>query len=233
MILLSLFRIPRTLVDLSHTTALKANFDRDGFVIIRDFATTEEVQEISTRAEAATEDIVRQGPFSNITKGMERRDGYFGELLHNGRHVSILETLLGRKPEPTTASFFTKTDNDQEVHPHADAVDGVVIWIALDETGEHNGCLHFLKGSHKRREEFAHLQAHTPTDLSDHPDTFEAAMSPGDLAIFRSNTVHWSGPNHDGSLRRGFNCFYLGNPWRKGWEKGGKKDWKAASKANA
>ena len=124
--------------------------------------------------------------------------------------------LLGKKPEPTTASLFTKIDNDQQVHPHSDSVNGAVIWIALDETGKHNGCLHFLKGSHKRRAEFAHLRAHTPTDLSDHPDVFEAAMGPGDMAIFRSITVHWSGPNHDGSVRRGFNCFYMGDSWRKG-----------------
>ncbi len=221
-------------MNLPHASVLKADFDRDGFVIIRDFATPEEVREIRDRAEAATSDVVRKGPFSNITKGLERRDSFFGELLHNGRHVPIVETLVGRKPEPTTASFFTKTDNDQEVHPHADAVEGTVIWIALDETAKHNGCLHFLKGSHKRRAEFAHLQAHTPTDLSDHPDTVEAAMSPGDLVIFRSNTVHWSGPNHDGSVRRGFNCFYLGDSWRKGskkaGQKGGMKDWKAAKK---
>ena len=119
------------------------------------------------------------------------------------------------------------------MHPHSDAIDGAVIWIALDETDQHNGCLHFLKGSHKREAEFAHLRADTPTDLSDHPDLFEAAMSPGDIAIFRSTTVHGSGPNHDGSVRRGFNCFYMGDPWRKGWEKGGAKDWKAAKKAKS
>jgi ectoine hydroxylase-related dioxygenase (phytanoyl-CoA dioxygenase family) len=215
-------------VDLSQATALKADFDRDGFVIIRDFATRELVREIRSRAEEATRDVVREGPFSNITKGLERRDSYFGELLHNGSHVPIVETLLGRKPQPTTASLFTKTDNNQWVHPHADAIDGAVIWIALDETDRRNGCLQFLKGSHKRRAEFAHLRAHTPTDLSDHPDRVEAAMSVGDMVIFRTNTVHWSGPNHDGSVRRGFNCFYMGDSWRKSSATLGMKDWKAA-----
>ena len=213
-------------MNLPHAAALKADFDRDGFVIIRDFATPEQVREIRSRAEDATRDVVRKGPFSNITKGLERRDSYFGELLHNGAHVPLVEALLGRKPEPSTASLFTKTDNGQQVHPHADAIEGAVIWIALDETNQRNGCLQFLKGSHRRREEFAHLRADRPTDLSDHPDRFEAAMSPGDLAIFRSSTVHWSGPNHDGSVRRGFNCFYVGD-WRKGW----KKDLAAAKNA--
>ncbi|MCY3622657.1 MAG: phytanoyl-CoA dioxygenase family protein [Gammaproteobacteria bacterium] len=211
------------------TAALKADFDRDGVVVIRDFVGPETVRKICTRAEKATEGDSREDMFSNITKGLERRDGYFGELLNDGPQVPILEQLLGKKPEPTTASFFTKSVNQQEVHPHSDALEGVVTWIALDETNERNGCLQFLKGSHKRQEEFRHLRAHEPTDLAGHPDLFEAAMSPGDIVIFRPTTVHWSGPNLDGSPRRGFNCFYVGAP--SNWKRGRKKDWEAAKKA--
>ncbi len=210
--------------------ALKADFDRDGVVIIREFVTREQAREICDRAEAATRDVPRKGMFSNITKGLEKLDRYFGEWLYNGPQVPVLETLLGKKPEPTTASFFTKTDTAQEVHPHSDAMEGVVTWIALDETDVQNGCMQFLKGSHKRQAEFAHLRAHEPTDLADHPDLFQAAMSPGDIAIFRPTTVHWSGPNHDGSARRGFNCFYTGKPVFKGGKKTA-KDWDKAARA--
>ena len=193
---------------------LKADFDRDGFVILRNFVPMEQVNEICRRAEDATRDRHRSDMFSNVTKGLERLDGYFSELLYRGKHVPVLETLLGRKPEPTTASFFTKNKNGQEVHPHSDALKGGVIWIALDKVSKENGCLHFLKGSHLREEEFKHLRAHEPTDLSDHPDLAEAAMNPGDIVFFRPTTVHWSGPNLDGSERRGFNCFYTGNPFK-------------------
>ena len=227
--------------------ALKADFDRDGVVIIRDFVGSEAVRQIRTRAEQATEGDSREDQFSNVTKGLEKRDSYFGELLNNGPQAPILEALLGEKPEPTTASFFTKNENAQQVHPHSDALEGVTHSLctlefedhrplydwgldALDEVNERNGCLQFLKGSHKRREEFKHLRAHVPTDLSAHPDLFEAAMSPGDIVIFRPTTVHWSGPNHDRSPRRGFNCFYVGDPY-KGWKKKGQKDWQAAKKA--
>ena len=214
------------------TAALKADFDRDGVVVIRDFVTPEVAREICTRAEAATQGDHREDAFSNVTKGLEQRDDYFGELLNSGPQVRVLEVLLGKKPDPTTASFFTKNENEQQVHPHSDALEGVVTWIALDETNERNGCLQFLKGSHKRQEEFRHLRAHVPTDLSEHPDLFEAAMSPGDIVIFRPTTVHWSGPNRDGSPRRGFNCFYVGDRF-KNWKKkqASMKDWQAAKKA--
>ncbi len=213
-------------MDQRQATALKADFDRDGVVIIRNFVSRETAREICERAEAATRGDSRTDRFSNITKGLERVDGYFGELLNNGPQVPVLETLLGEKPNATTASFFTKTEHEQEVHPHSDAMEGVVTWIALDETSQRNGCLQFLKGSHKRREEFAHLRADTPTDLSDHPDRFEAQMGPGDIVIFRPTTVHWSGRNHAGTIRRGFNCFYVG---KSHWDrKLSPEEWRAA-----
>lgn len=196
----------------------KANFDRDGYVIIREFVTVDQVEEICRRAEAVTSKFPQtEGMFTNVFKGLERSDDFFKELLHNGAHVPILETLLGKKPEPTTASFFTKSKHAEEIHPHSDAMKGGVIWIAIDETNRENGCLHFIKGSHLREEEFAHLSASETNDLSEHPDLVEAAMKPGDIVMFRPTTVHWSGPNHEGTTRRGFNCFYVGDPseWYK------------------
>lgn len=199
-------------MDQARAAELKADFDRDGFVVLNEFVPVGELQEICDRAEAIAAKIPRfEGKFTNVTKGLERSDDYFSELLYNGPHVPILEMLLARKPEPTTASFFTKDRNSEEVHPHSDAMDGGVIWVALDEANERNGCLQFLRGSHLREEEFEYLRANVANDLSQHPDRVTVAMSPGDIVIFKPTTVHWSGPNHDGTARRGFNCFYVGN----------------------
>ena len=215
-------------MDQAQTAQLKADFDRDGFVIVRDFFSQEQLDELCERADAILSKMPKRTDiFSNVTKGLDRMDDYFKELLHNGPQVSILETLLGKKPEPTTASIFTKDENSQEVHPHSDAMQGGVVWLAIDETHAQNGCLQFLKGSDQREEEFAHLSASKPTDLSDHPDRFECTMSPGDIAFFRPTTVHWSGPNHDGTVRRGFNCFYTGDPFKGMKEKYTAEEWAA------
>ena len=193
----------------------KAAFERDGYVVIRDFVPEGELAEIRERAEA----VVRRSPngggkFTNVTNGLEKFDDFFAELLENGRHVPVLGMLMGQPPEPTTASFFTKSEHSEEVHPHADALEGGVIWISLDVANRDNGCLHFLRGSHHRPDEFSHLNANTPTDLTDHPDAAAIDMNPGDIVFFRPNTVHWSGPNRAGTERRGFNCFYVGDPFK-------------------
>ena len=177
------------------------------------FVPAETVTEIRTRAEAAVEKRpAPAGQFTNVTKGLEQLDSFFDDIMRNGPQVPVLETLLGEPPKPTTASYFTKRKHDEEVHPHSDAGEGGVVWIALDAASEANGCLHFLRGSHLRVDEFKHLRPDTPTDLSDHPDTVAIPMAPGDIVFFRPTTVHWSGPNHECIGRRGFNVFYVGDP---------------------
>lgn len=209
-------------------TKLKEAFDKDGVVVIRNFITQQELDEICDKAEMLTRKLPKRSDnFSNVTKGLDRMDSYFNDLLHKGPQVAILEMLLGEKPRPTTASIFTKNKHSQEVHPHSDAMKGGVVWLAIDETNIDNGCLQFLKGSDQREEEFAHLSASKPIDLSDHPDRFECAMNPGDIAFFRPTTVHWSGPNHEGTIRRGLNYFYVGDPFEGLKGKYKKDEWTA------
>ena len=214
-------------------TKLKEAFDQDGVVVIRNFVTQQQLDEICDKAEMLTRKLPKRSDnFSNVTKGLDRIDSYFNDLLHKGPQVAILEMLLGEKPKPTTASIFTKNKHSQEVHPHSDAMKGGVVWLAIDETNIDNGCLQFLKGSDQREEEFAHLSASKPIDLSGHPDRFECAMNPGDIAFFRPTTVHWSGPNHEGTIRRGLNYFYVGDPFEGLKGRYTQDEWTALKKKN-
>ncbi len=211
-------------MDKLESAQLKEAFDRDGVVVIRNFIPQQQIDEICERAEILTQRLPKRSDiFSNITKGLDKMDDYFNDLLFKGPQVPVLEMLLGEKPEPTTASIFTKDKYSQEVHPHSDAMKGGVVWLAIDATNIGNGCLQFLKGSDQKEEEFAHLSASEPTDFSSHPDRFECTMSSGDIAFFRPTTVHWSGPNHEGSSRRGLNYFYVGDAF-KGLENRYKKE---------
>ena len=198
---------------------LRREFDKKGFVFVRRFIDTDQLKEISRRAEVILANRNEYSKrYTNITKGLEKVDDYFEDLMRRGPQVAILTELLGTQPVPVTSSFFTKNKTNEEVNPHSDAVSGGVIWIAIDPTNHENGCLHFIEGSHLREEEFSYLRPHEPNDLSSHPDLVEAIMEPGDIVFFRPTTVHWSGPNHSGLPRRGFNCFYTGDPRNAGQE---------------
>ena len=204
-------------IDISYS---KKRFDEDGFVILRHFIDSEQVKEICRRAEIILATRTEYSDrYTNITKGLEKVDDYFEDLMRRGPQVAILTELLGTPPVPITSSFFTKNKTSEEVNPHSDAIYGGVIWVAIDPTNRENGCLHFIKGSHLKEEEFSYLRPHEPNDLSSHPDVVEAIMEPGDIVFFRPTTVHWSGPNHSGLPRRGFNCFYTGDPRNADQEK--------------
>ena len=192
-------------------SALAHSFEEDGFAIARGFFSQETVAEICRRAEKILDQRTEFSPtYTNITKGLEKADGFFAQLLNAGPQVSLLQELLGTRPIPATASFFTKNTTAEEVYPHIDSVYGGVIWVALDDTNRDNGCIHFLRGSHRRQAEFSYLKPNQANDLSDHPDLIEASMNAGDMVLFQSTTVHWSGPNHNGTPRRGFTWFYTG-----------------------
>ena len=168
-------------IDIQHS---RKKFEEDGFVILRGFIDPEQVEEIGSRAEcvlAKRKEYAER--YTNITKGLEKVDDYFDDLMNQGPQVAILTELLGTPPVPVTSSFFTKNKNSEEVHPHSDAMYGGVIWIAIDPTNRENGCLHFIRGSHLREEEFSYLRPHEPNDLSAHPDVVEAVMEPGDIVF--------------------------------------------------
>ena len=190
---------------------MQTSFAEDGFVIAQRFFSADMVTEIRRRAEQVLAQRTQvSGNYTNVTKGLEKVDSFFAELMHNGPQVALMQQLLGIKPIPATTSLFTKNNTTEQVNPHSDAKTGAVIWVALDNCSYDNGCLHFLRGSHLRQQEFAYLRPDRPHDLSDHPDKVAAVMKAGDMVLFHSTTVHWSGPNFDGSPRRGFNCFYTG-----------------------
>ena len=160
----------------------------------------ETVAEICRRAEKILDQRTEFSPtYTNITKGLEKADSFFAQLLNTGPQVSLLQELLGTKPMPATASFFTKNTTAEEVYPHIDSVYGGVIWVALDDTNRDNGCIHFLRGSHRRQAEFSYLKPNEANDLSDHPDLVEASMNAGDMLLFHSTTVHsvWAQPRRD------------------------------------
>jgi phytanoyl-CoA hydroxylase len=216
-----------TFIDLQR---LKADFERDGFVILRGFVAPEEVKEIGDRAAEALNSLRQKADkhtqakqteaahakkpkakhrFTNVAKGLDRVDDYFADYLNHGAHVPIIEAITGETPTPATAAYFTKDTLDEEVHPHPDGTNGATIWLALDPTDEENGCLHFLKGSQSDFEAQAKkFRSYSTADLADHPDAVAAVLEPGDVSIHDARAIHWSGKNTSGKPRRGVNCFY-------------------------
>ncbi len=194
---------------------IKSDFDRDGFVILRNFLSKAEVHEFREHGDAImTMERSTKAGFGNVKKHLDEEDVFFRDLMYHGKHLDVLKFLLGKKPVPDTAGFedssvgYFDKEEDETIGPHPDSDNGVTVWFSLDPTRLDNGCVHYFRGSHKSPDDLPYLQADFDGDLMDHPDSVPAIMEPGDVAIHDARTIHWSMRNTSGKSRRGINIFY-------------------------
>ena len=198
--------------------ALKADYDRDGVVIIRKYLSDAEVSELRAKALPLAEQLLSQerdpSKYKNVLKSLARHDDFFAELLKNGRHVPLLEHLLGCQVMGLSAAWFDRPEGQTDgIGPHVDALGrgeypgrGATIWFALDSVNVNNGCLHYLRGSHKQEYEDV---IPIPGIDTESANAIAAELEPGDAVIHSALTVHWSGGNESGKPRRAVSFFYF------------------------
>lgn len=187
---------------------IKRDFLRDGCVIIPGFLSREELTELRARTEHWMREHVGASP-ATVRKGLEADDPWFAEQIASGKQVGLIETLLEDALEPATAAFFDRIPGESTaISPHFDAIGhrrmGATIWIALDRADEENGCLRYVRGTHKQE-----LPSKLGLDFdSDSEGAIAVEVNPGDAAIHSSLTVHWSEPNRSDRSRKAISYFY-------------------------
>lgn len=199
--------------------ALKADYERDGFVVIKGYLSDAEVDELRERASPLAHELLKSagdmGKYRNVLKSLHRHDDWFDQQLVCGRHVPLLEHLLGGDVFGQSAAWFDRPEGESiGIGPHVDALGrneypgaGITIWYALDTVRESNGCLHYLRGSHKQ--EYPDVIPIPGID-AESEDAIAVELDPGDVVIHTSLTVHWSGGNLSGQPRRAVSFFYFG-----------------------
>jgi len=197
---------------------LKSDYDRDGFVVVPGYLSDPEVNELRNRAFPLASRLIAEsdqgGRFRNLLKSLHRHDDWFNEQLNNGRHLPLIRHLLDGDVYGASAAWFDRPEGEsQGVGPHVDALGrdkypdaGATIWFALDPVNVGNGCLHYLRGSHKNNYPD---QIFIPEIDTDSDDAFAAELEPGDAVIHHALTVHWSGGNMSGMPRRAVSYFYF------------------------
>ena len=200
----------------------KAQYDQDGYIIVRNFL---DAPEVALLYGLATGDSVlrnnafefkdQSGKHTKLTLWFTPGDDTFGLLTRSERMVHAAQTLLG---EGEVCHFHSKlmqkepkTGGAWEWHQdygywykngflYPDAM--LSIMVALTEATKENGCLQVLKGSHKMGR-FEHLFAGEQQG-ADMPFVEEALkicervyveLNPGDILFFHSNLLHMSEAN--------------------------------------
>lgn len=217
----------------------KSDFDKDGYTIQRNFLDERETEEVTSNLDRYIEKIVPKVPVEHAfyedksdrstlkqLPHMQTHDPYFDRMLNKSAFRELAETLLDGEVVSKNVQFLCKPPTVGQATPsHQDGyyfmiepVEGLTMWLGLDFADEENGCLRYVKGSHKKG-----LREHGRTqtlgfsqgiaDFGTEDDLAHEAVytaSPGDLLTHHALTVHRADANRSATrTRRAIGLVYL------------------------
>ncbi len=205
------------------TQQQRADYDRDGYLIVRNFLTPEEVQKLY--GIATGDDLLRKHAFdlndqtgkkTKLTLWYNPGDDAYGLLTRGKRMVDTADALLDG--DSAVCHFHSKLmQKEPKVGGawewHQDygywykneflfPDEMISIMIAITEATKANGCLQVIGGSHKlgrvehgfAGEQVGAAQRYVDLALKTMPLVY-VELEPGDALFFHSNLLHRSAAN--------------------------------------
>lgn len=211
----------------------RSDYERDGFIIVRNLFT---VEEISLLGKTARADNAMDKSSSSMDDGEGNAvrlalwnhpgDGIYGMIARCRKLVDRVEDLLDDEAYHYHSKMVLK---DAKVGGawawHQDYgywyQNGVLspnlcsVMIAVDKATEKNGCMQVLKGSHKLGRinhvlsgDQAGADMERVEEAKKRLELVHAIMEPGDALFFHSNTLHASAANNSDHHRWAMICCY-------------------------
>jgi ectoine hydroxylase-related dioxygenase (phytanoyl-CoA dioxygenase family) len=195
--------------------AIRATYDRDGFIVIPDLLGPDECAALKAEAMAVTRR--HAGPEATVYVGLSAASQRFRDLHADQRLLAALAPVMPDGVMFLSDKAVFKSGGKRFATPwHIDAFywagtrPKLSVWIALDEARDDNGCLTAVRGSHRR--EFAPGRGGGPetngefgnviTDRGwDALDEVVCAVPAGGAIVFGDRVVHGSRPNRSGEDR--------------------------------
>lgn len=224
---------------------VKADFDRDGYVAITPLFGAEKMAEITRELDRYIADVVpampreevyyeRKGNSSTLKQmqKMGEYDAYFRDLANTGAIRDLARTCLGEEARMVNLQYFNKPAGiGQPTPPHQDGYyfhltpcRAVTGWLALEEVDDENGCIHYVRGSHRGEGFRPHGRSGVlgfsqgMTDFGtpeDRANTVAFPGGPGTFLMHDAKTVHWAGANTSPTRsRRALGFIYFGESAR-------------------
>ncbi|MDG1738272.1 MAG: phytanoyl-CoA dioxygenase family protein [Paracoccaceae bacterium] len=211
---------------------LLTDFNRDGYIAINPLLASEEMAALNLEIERFIRDVVPEMPLAKVyyenksdksslkqIQQMFEFDPYFEDLMLNGPARKIAEKVLQDEVVPINMQYFNKPAGiGKATPPHQDGFyfhltpcEAVTGWLALEDVDEENGCIHYIRGSHKSDGFRNHGQtgvlgfSQGMTDFGTPSDVAETVAFPGSAGTFlmhHAKTIHWAGANQSQTRSR-------------------------------
>jgi phytanoyl-CoA hydroxylase len=218
--------------------ALKPEYDRDGFAIIRGFLSPTDLAELSRELDRYIHEVVPTLPDTSAfyldrsrpetLKQLQRMTGdpYFASYSSHPRWNDLARRLVGEDVICLGPEWFNKPPGlESPTPPHQDNYyfnlappNVVTVWLALDSVDDVNGCLRYVAGSHTRGIRphgrsaiLGFSQGITEYGVADRSAEVAIHLSPGDAVAHHGNTIHRADPNRSSTRhRRAFAMVFRG-----------------------
>ena len=203
---------------------LKANFREDGFIFFPSFLDTNEIEEVKANMTSFIQNKVPAMPTEMVyyedhtdketLKQLQRLfvfDDFFHQMMFKSRFEYLAGILLDDDVIGKNIQYFNKPPQiGKPTPPHQDGYyfmltpnEALTMWLALEDVDEENGCVRYVKGSHRdgmrphgRTKTLGFSQGITdfgkPTDLE--REVYFPTKA-GDLLVHHSLTIHWAEGN--------------------------------------
>ena len=207
----------------------KKDFEEDGFVHLPGFLTNLQLLELQQAVERyilekapqlKQSDVFFDNPKKPETlKQLHRmeQDTFFANYSRHSHWNKTASDFLGEPVEVLGVEYFNKPPKTKhETPPHQDNYyfclappQVLTIWVALDDIDEENGCIRYVRGSHRlplRQHRLSSTLGFSQYifdySQSDMDRESKVTCLPGDALIHHGNTIHLAGPNLTNNRQR-------------------------------
>lgn len=215
----------------------KADFDRDGYAVMRQAIPADTVALWTERMERYIREVLPTlGPEFVLYEDKDdprtlfrlervnQHDAFFDQLFQSEEFISLAGVLLDDQIVPRYAELLAKAPRVGNVTPaHQDGYyfmlepnEAVTFWIPIDSVDEENGCLAYVPGSHKhgirphgKSEVLGFSQGILDYGDGDAAKEVMIHAEPGDVVVHHSVTIHRAGRNDSERLRRAIGLVYF------------------------
>jgi phytanoyl-CoA hydroxylase len=212
------------------------HFRGDGVVHLPGFLSQSEIVELDENFARYIKEVVPTLPPADAfyevdgdrraLKQMQRitdHDAYFDGLRRRPKFLQLAELLLEGPVRSEGVEWFNKPARiGKPTPPHQDGFyfclkpdEALTIWIALDDVDEENGCVRYLRGSHRegvqqhgRSAVLGFSQTILDFEPRDGQRELVGIVRRGDALVHHSATIHWADANRSSRQRRACGLVY-------------------------
>ena len=198
-------------------------YENDGYVV-PDFKMPEDT--LNKIEERHDELLKKHQEFKNYCPAILHYDESFLEFCKNEIILNYVEQILGSDYALWNSSFFAKPANNGHATPwHQDGqywpirpLATCTVWLAIDDANVENGCLRFIKGSHKEKKLKSHnindnknLTLNQELDESEYneKDAVNLILKRGQISLHDVYLVHGSEANNSSMARRAITMRFM------------------------